>query len=245
MRADQCGACCVRRCANRLGTGDSQHFMRAFIGFFFLCAAANPTTSLRSAELITARSSPAPANTTIPNPATTGLLVIATLGGDRFRVEAARRTVMGFFTGWNCTVLVFHPYVMGSRSPAAKYLRGRCRVELRLGWGWASLLNLTTPEIVAGYDHIMIALDDIWLPPSFDTWAFVAEASRHNLSRASPGVYGATPASPSECINSTGPLACAATAQACGPDCGARLVPYIETFLVLNTRAAWVCYHVS
>ena len=232
--ADQCGAACAGAQTDLV---TAQNVMRAFIGFFFLCAAENP--SPRSAEFNSAL--PAPANTTIA--ATTGLLVLAALGGDRYRVEAARRTVMGFFTGWNCTVLAFHPYVMGSRSPAAKYLRRRCRVELRLGWGWASLLNLTTPEVVAGYDHIIVALDDIWLPPSFDTRAFVAEASRHNLSRASPGVFGATYLSPSECINTTGSLACAATARACGPDCGARLVPYIESFLVLYTRAAWVRHH--
>ena len=118
---------------------------------------------------------------------------------------------------------------------------------MREGYRWASLLNLTTPATVAPYDYVMVMLDDIALTPEFDVRRFVDEAARHNLSRASPSVFGAAWGSSVFPWQSLGSkfednVNAIRSCRAHGGHCGVRLVSWTESFLTLYTRAAWECY---
>ena len=66
----------------------------------------------------------------------------------------------------------------------------------------------------------------------------------------SPGVVWSNPRGPTRCLTderqglgNANVYECESVASACGRNCGARLVPWIETFLTLYTREAWTCYH--
>ena len=175
-----------------------------------------------------------------------GLLVIAALGDKSLRYKATRRVVEQHFEGWSCLGLAWSQTVSGKD---ARYLWNRCRFVVREGARWGSLLNLTTPTMIdaQGYDYVMVMLDDLVVPSSFNATRFVEEARRHNLSRASPTVWQSTydgPVSPWQSVGTTyehnayAVSACAAR----GGHCSVRLVKWVETFMTLYTRDAWRCY---
>tara|TARA_B100000795_G_scaffold234179_1_gene193247 strand:- start:917 stop:2119 length:1203 start_codon:yes stop_codon:yes gene_type:complete len=182
------------------------------------------------------------------SPSWRGLLVIATLGHQSKRYYGTRRLVELHFAGWDCLGLAWSSDVLTSNETDVAYFSRRCRIVLRQGARWGSLLNLTTPAVTSSYDYIMVMLDDLIAPPStFNVSSFVAEARRHNLSRASPTVWGSTFGGPVTAWQSTGTsYAHTAFAQrscaANGGHCSVRLVTWIETFMTLYTRAAWECY---
>lgn len=89
--------------------------------------------------------------------------------------------------------------------------------------------------------------DDLDVQPDFNVTRFVEEARQHNLSKASPTVWHSTtyqgPVAPWQSISTTpqhthfARRACAAL----GGHCGVRLVDWVETYMVLYTREAWLC----
>ena len=196
-----------------------------------------------------------------PPPPWRALVVLAALGDDRRRWQVARQAIERHFDDaprWGCMLLAYSARAVAANGSHERYLRRRCVVAVRERAFWGSLLNLTTPAVVAPYDHVLVLLDDVELSPSFDAAAFVNEARRYKLARASPSVVGATWASATGAFQSFGADAFRRTQHAitacgraggggggggAGGHCSARLVPWVESFVTLYTRAAWGCYH--
>ena len=177
-----------------------------------------------------------------------GLFLIAALGPMSDRYDRTSATLRAHFSGWDCLALAWSKDVLTSSDPGAVYIAQRCRVEVRLRMRWGSMQNLTTPAIVAPYDYIMIVVDDLIVPPSFNATRFVEDARRHNLSKAAPTVWGIpTFQGPVAAWQSIGTSfehvryaqrSCAAA----GGRCSVRLTSWVETFMTLYTRAAWECH---
>ena len=112
-----------------------------------------------------------------------GLLLVATLGNPRY-LSNVGRSVHSHFSGWDCIAY------MHSTAPLNATFE-HCRVVRRYGWGWASLLNLTTPAVVAPYTHVCVLLDDVILPTrSFRLTHVLATMHAFKLDVASPAVLG-------------------------------------------------------
>ena len=119
------------------------------------------------------------------------LVVLAALGDDRRRWQVARQTVERHFDDerhFDCMLLAYSARAVASNGTHERFLRRRCAVAVRERAFWGSLLNLTTPAVVAPFDHVLVLLDDVELSPAFDATAFVDEARRYRLARASPSV---------------------------------------------------------
>ena len=103
-------------------------------------------------------------------------------------------------------------------------------------------------EIVRPYDYVMIVVDDLIVPPSFNATRFVEDARRHNLSKAAPTVWGIqTHVGPVAAFQSIGSSYehVAYAQRSCataGGSCSVRLTTWVETFMTLYTRAAWECH---
>jgi hypothetical protein len=70
-------------------------------------------------------------------------------------------------------------------------IAARCEIVTRLGWGWASLLNLTRATIAA-YSHVFVLVDDVLLPEStFNVASLLGTMQTANVSVLSPAVAGA------------------------------------------------------
>ena len=177
-----------------------------------------------------------------------GLFLIAALGPISPRYARTSATLRDHFEGWDCVALAWSAAVTTSNDPGAVFIRRRCRVILRVGMRWGSLQNLTTPEMVRPYDYVMIVLDDLIVPPSFNATRFVEDARRHNLSKAAPTVWGIqTHAGPVAAFQSIGTSYehVAYAQRSCataGGSCSVRLTTWVETFMTLYTRAAWECH---
>ena len=187
-----------------------------------------------------------------------GLLLVATLGNPRY-LSNVGRSVHSHFSGWDCIAY------MHSTAPLNATFE-HCRVVRRYGWGWASLLNLTTPAVVAPYTHVCVLLDDVILPTrSFRLTHVLATMHAFKLDVASPAVLGGhfSGTDPPQ-INSTSrshpaflteslPYPARATnsirtwwrrhappaATSVAP-C-VRTVPLVEVFVTFYTSAAWLC----
>ena len=135
-----------------------------------------------------------------------------------------------FGPGWECRAHTAEP-----RPPPGA--PRRCAVEVRRGWKWASMLNLTAPLLAPGAPappaRVLVLLDDVRIPPGFCMACFLRES--RGLPVASPRVDNATwPATRGAHCEGGG-----AGAAGAGAPCPSA---YIETYAKLYTRAALRCY---
>jgi len=175
---------------------------------------------------------------------TRGLVVVAALGAQS-RLPIVGESLRHFDAAqWDCLALAY-----AALPQPVPHVGSRCRLETRPGWGWASLLNLTTPAVVAPYSHIFVLLDDILLPrATFNLSTLLRAMAATNVSVISPAVAGASRSSmtvmqrpqggPREGERDYGwwiqPDA--------EPQC-VRAAATIEAFATLFTVEAWRCYH--
>mmetsp|Transcript_50539 Transcript_50539/g.107926 ORF Transcript_50539/g.107926 Transcript_50539/m.107926 type:complete len:373 (-) Transcript_50539:106-1224(-) len=161
-----------------------------------------------------------------------GLLLIASLG-NRDRFPLVRRN-LPHFHDWDCIAYTYIAVPPEEQFFLSRDPDRRCRIETRVGWGWASLLNLTTPGVVAGYTHVFVLLDDVLLPHfSFSLPRLLNQMHQTRVPVISPTIAGASrlglsPVVPRD-LKPTVPWDCV------------HDVPVMEIFATLFTNAAWRC----
>lgn len=113
-----------------------------------------------------------------------------------------------------------------------------CQLISRPQWGWASLLNLTTPEVTQRYSHVFVLLDDVLLPHgAFNLSRLLTLMHRVDLDVVSPTLTGASRIGMSP-LQETRSKPTTPLEGGC-----AHLVPVVEIFATLFTSAAWRCFH--
>ena len=133
-----------------------------------------------------------------------GVVLVAAVR-PRTNVDLVRRNLQKFEPSrWDCVLLAWH---------AVDVIERRCKVIVRTGWKWASLLNASRPLVARGdYVHVAVMLDDVelntqnlerticWsarssgcsLGAGFDADERAALVSSHRLGVISPLVVNAT-----------------------------------------------------
>ena len=177
-------------------------------------------------------------------PFTRGLVVVAALGAQS-RLPIVGESLRHFDAAqWDCLALAY-----AALPEPVPHVGSRCRLEMRPGWGWASLLNVTTPAVVAPYSHVFVLLDDILLPKAtFNLSTLLRAMGATNVSVISPAVAGASRSSMSVMQRPQGgpPPGKRAIGWWIQPDAEpqcVRAAATIEAFATLFTVEAWRCYH--
>ena len=163
-----------------------------------------------------------------------GLVVVAALGSPSDLPLLASNLRHFDPLLWDCLALAYAPLPQ-----PMPHIGARCRVEMRLGWLWGSLLNLTTPALTASYSHVFVLLDDLVLPPTtFNLTELVHIQQASGLDAISPTIAGASRGtmSPAQVpVWKTG-------TERPGAVC-VHLVNVIELFATLFIEPAWRCFH--
>ena len=187
-----------------------------------------------------ARASRAPGTTLLTlkpfNPvAIRGLLVVAALGrSERFHIVRENLKRFDHTAGnWDC-LLYAHSAQAEAESQSFKLSTGKsCTMQVRLGWKWASLLNLTTPSITYKYTHVFVLLDDILLPSkTFNLARLLQLQESSEMAMISPSIVGASrlemqPPHRSEL----------------GSNCVRQVKNVIEIFATSFRVKSWECLH--
>ena len=182
-----------------------------------------------------------------------GVVLVAAVG-PRTNLDLVRRNLQKFEPSrWDCVLLAWH---------AVDVIERRCKVIVRTGRKWASLLNTSRPLVARGdYAHVTIMLDDVeldtphlertvcWsarssgcsLGAGFDADELAALVSSHRLGVISPLVVNATNSVMRPMMASHGRINVERLKkrQRYG---SLELVNAIETYLSVYSRAAWECH---
>jgi hypothetical protein len=179
-----------------------------------------------------------------PKPFTRGLVVVAALGAQS-RLPIVGESLRHFDPAqWDCLALAY-----AALPQPVPHVGSRCRLETRPGWGWASLLNLTTPAVVAPYSHVFVLLDDVMLPTAtFNLSTLIRAMAQFNTSVISPAVAGTSRSSMSvmQRPQDGPPPGKRGRGWWIQPDAEpqcVRAAATIEAFATLFTVEAWHCYH--
>ena len=162
----------------------------------------------------------------LSEPFVRGLLLVAALG-DAARHSIVRASLNHFDQrSWDCIAYAH------AASGGATF--EHCLVVRRLGWGWASLLNLT--RLGPAHSHVFVLLDDVLLPrATFRTQELLRTMQRHRLSVVQPTLRAAA------CTD----LYVACMHGRCSPRCvAARMPPTGRSGGRCGVRAAcgtWPC----
>ena len=169
-----------------------------------------------------------------------GLVLIAALGNPR--AFPLVRSNLRHFHGWDCIAYAHVKIPPEERflivSSADNTSTTECQLVSRPHWGWASLLNLSTPEATSGYSHVFVLLDDVFLPhDAFSLHGLLTVMRRANLNAVSPTVSGAARIGVSP-LQRVRKLPEPPLEGGC-----VHVVPVIEIFATLFSAAAWRCFH--
>ena len=169
-----------------------------------------------------------------------GLVLIAALGNPS--AFPLVRSNLRHFHGWDCIAYAHVKIPPEERflivSSADNTSTTECQLVSRPNWGWASLLNLSTPEATSGYSHVFVLLDDVFLPhDAFSLHGLLTVMRRANLNAVSPTVSGAARIGVSP-LQRVRKLPEPPLEGGC-----VHVVPVIEIFATLFSAAAWRCFH--
>ncbi|KAL1521083.1 hypothetical protein AB1Y20_022637 [Prymnesium parvum] len=154
-----------------------------------------------------------------------GHLIISSLGRPSI-FPTVLQNLRHFRHGWSCTACA--PAKIGSGMHASLRRRG-CTLLVRQGWGWASLVNLTSNILAGNSKPVFLLLDDVVLPShSFNLSHLWDLMSTHRLDIISPTV-----------INSHATDLWPTFGTSCR-SC-VRRTDAVETFATLYSPRAWHC----
>ena len=142
-----------------------------------------------------------------------GVVVVAALSGHTNGPQLLSNLERFAVDSWSCVAVSWD-----ARAPRLP----RCSTLTRIGYKWASLINVTRQYVLHEQaTHIFLLLDDVLLPRSFDVGDLLRYAEEHQLSYVSPAVKGATWAFMQNATFSA---------------------PFIEIYATLYVRQAWDCF---
>lgn len=169
------------------------------------------------------------------------LLVVDAIGSSLARLYNVERNIVRHFdtnkeTGsWDCLVMDY-----GRLSNAVlSCLEKHCEIE-RQHAAWGEFLGTITPTLVQHYAHILLMLDDVWVPDDYVVEHDLLQMDAHRIDVLSPAVVGAHHTSTRG--NWRGARKCLYSCHISWPPDRPRLLEYFFTFF---TADAWKCFYHS
>ena len=163
------------------------------------------------------------------------LLVINALGDSLVRLYNVERNIVRHFTTgrygeWDCLAMVYGELSNSDLS----CLMQLCEIE-RAHDQWGEFLATLTPITTKHYEHVVVLLDDIFIPDAYDVDKDLSAMDLNGVDVFQPAVTGATnPGSRGQAKK------CLYTAAS-----SATFPNYLEFFFTFFTSNAWSCFYHS
>mmetsp|Transcript_8542 Transcript_8542/g.23965 ORF Transcript_8542/g.23965 Transcript_8542/m.23965 type:complete len:352 (-) Transcript_8542:300-1355(-) len=150
-------------------------------------------------------------------------------------VEHSRRNIFRK-NNWDCIAFMYSKEdQVADDNIHLRHLKDElgCSISRIPGLFWGDFLHFVSPTLVSNYDYVSIVLDDVFIPHQgehrVDTVDMIEKMKEYNIDVLSPGT-----------INDT--FGSVAKAKDQDLDGCIGEVDFIETFMQLFTREAWMCF---